>query len=94
MDPLSQIIALVKPQAVGWRMVEIHGGRTIHLEPPTVVVFGQMIEGGAAVERDDGVAFEMEEGDFMMMPLPPPWRLAVAGGGAPIDVTTIFVLEL
>ena len=85
MDPLSQIISLLKPQAVGWRVVEAHDAWTISYRPTDVVVFGQVIEGNCLVEREDGISFDLEAGDFLLMAAPPNWTMAACGGGAPVD---------
>ncbi len=85
MDPLSQILVLLKPQAVFWRIVEAHDDWTIRFMPSDIVVFGQMIEGKARVDRDDGAGLDLTEGDFMVMPAPPPWTMTGGRGGPPID---------
>ncbi|MDR3527412.1 MAG: AraC family transcriptional regulator [Rhizomicrobium sp.] len=85
MDPFSQIVALLKPQAVFWRMVEAHDAWTIRFLPSEVVVFGQVIEGAARVERDDGTSLDLAAGDFMLMAAPPPWTMVGGGGGTPVD---------
>ncbi|MGC1422817.1 MAG: AraC family transcriptional regulator [Terracidiphilus sp.] len=82
MDPLSQIIGLLKPQAVFWRVVEAHNSWTIGFRPTNIVVFGQVIEGACRVEREDGIGFELEAGDFLLMTAPPNWTMAAFGGGA------------
>jgi len=85
MDPFSQIIALLKPQAVFWRIVEAHDAWTIRFLPTEVVVFGQLIEGAARVERDDGAGLDLAAGDFLLMAAPPPWTMLGGGGAAPVD---------
>ena len=85
MDPLSQIIGLLKPQAVGWRVVEAHNAWTIQFRPTHVVVFGQLIEGSCHVEREDGIHFELDAGDFMLMAAPPNWTMSALGGGNAVD---------
>ena len=60
MDPLSQIIGLLKPQAVFWRVIEAHDAWTIGFRPTNVVVFGQVIEGACHVEREDGISFDLD----------------------------------
>jgi AraC-like DNA-binding protein len=85
MDPLSQIILLLKPQAVFWRLVEAHDCWTIRFLPSDVVVFGQMIEGAGRVERDDGAGLDLMAGDFLLMAGPPPWTMTGGGGGVPVD---------
>ncbi len=82
MDPLSQIIGLLKPQAVFWRVVEAHHAWTIRFRPTNIVVFGQIIEGACHVEREDGIRFDLEAGDFLLMAAPPHWTMAAFGGGA------------
>ena len=78
---LFQIIRLLKPQAVFWRVVEAHDAWTIAFRPTNVVVFGQIIEGACRVEREDGIGFDLEAGDFMLMAAPPNWTMAACGGG-------------
>ncbi len=90
MDPFSQIIALLKPQAVFWRVIEAHDDWTIAFNPSSVVVFGQLIEGSARVERPDGLVFDAQAGDFMLMPLPPPWTMSGGRGGPPIDFKAVL----
>lgn len=82
MDPFSQIIGLLKPQAVFWRLVEAHNSWTIGFRPTNIVVFGLVIEGACHVEREDGISFELEAGDFLLMAAPPNWTMAAFGGGA------------
>ncbi len=90
MDPLSQILMLLKPKAVFWRMVEAHGSWTIRFMPSDIVVFGQLLEGRARLDRDDGAGLDLEAGDFMVMPAPPPWTMTGGGGGTPIDFKAVI----
>lgn len=89
MDPFSQIIDLLKPQAVGWRVVEAHNAWTIGFRPTNVVVFGQIIEGACHVEREDGVNFDLASGDFMLMAGPPNWTMAAYGGRVAVDFKAV-----
>ncbi len=85
MDPFSQIIGLLKPQAIFWHVVEAHDDWTIRFQPTDIVVFGQMIEGAARVERYDSAGVDLAEGDFMVMPAPPPWMMTGGKGGLPVN---------
>jgi AraC-like DNA-binding protein len=85
LDPLSQIIGLLKPQAVFWRVVEAHDAWKISFHPTNIVVFGQIIEGACHVEREDGISFDIEAGDFLLMAAPPNWTMAALGGGIAVD---------
>lgn len=90
MDPLSQIVGLLKPQAVGWRVIEAHDAWTISFHPTNVVVFGQMIQGRCQIQREDGISFEAETGDFLLMAAPPNWSLTAFGGGQPVDFEAVI----
>ncbi len=90
MDPFSQIIALLRPQAVFWQIIEAHDDWTISFNPSSVVVFGQLLEGRARIERPDGIGCEAEVGDFMLMPLPPPWAMSAGNGAPPIDLKQVM----
>jgi AraC-like DNA-binding protein len=90
MDPLSQVIGLLKPQAVFWRVIEAHDAWTISFRPTNVVVFGQVIEGTCHVEREDGTSFDLEAGDFMLMAAPPNWTMAAFGGGTAVDFRAVI----
>jgi AraC-like DNA-binding protein len=89
MDPLSQIIGLLKPQAVFWRVVEAHDAWRIGFNPTNIVVFGQVIEGACHVEREDGIRFDLDAGDFMLMAAPPNWTMAAFGGGVAVDFNDV-----
>jgi len=88
-DPLSQIIGLLKPQAIFWRVVEAHDAWTIGFRPTHIVVFGQIIEGACHVEREDGISFDLQAGDFMLMAAPPNWTMAALGGGISVDFNAV-----
>jgi AraC-like DNA-binding protein len=89
MDPMSQIIQLLKPKAIFWRVVEAQGSWTISFNPTNIVVFGQMIEGSCRVKRQDGISFDAAAGDFILMAAPPKWTMAISGGGVAIDFDAV-----
>ena len=80
-DPLSQLIALLRPQALQWRVVEAHNAWTLRFPAVNAVVFGQVLEGTIHVERADGLRFDLRSGDFMLMATPPNWSARPPGGG-------------
>ncbi len=90
MDPLSQVITLLKPQAVFWRVVEAHDAWTIQFRPTNIVVFGQIIEGACRVEREDGIGLDLVAGDFMLMAAPPNWTMTAFGGGIAVDFASVI----
>lgn len=89
MDPMSQIIQLLKPKAIFWRVVEAHDAWTISFNPTNIVVFGQMIEGACHVKRQDGISFDLEPGDFILMAAPPKWTMAAYSGHIAVDFDAV-----
>ena len=85
LDPFSQVIILLKPQAVFWRIVEAHDSWTIGFNATNHVVLGQILEGVCTVEREDGVRFDLQAGDFMLMVAPGKWTMSALGGGIPVE---------
>src|SRR5262245_23557182 len=90
MDPLSQVIGLLRPREPFWRAVEAHGSWSIRYQPANVIVFGQMLAGVASIQREDGVGFTIEHGDFLLMMDPPTWRMRVGENGDELDYKTVI----
>ena len=59
MDPLSQAIALLKPEAKAWRVFEAHDAWSVRFPETDLVVFGQIIEGTCEVRLADGAALDL-----------------------------------
>lgn len=88
MDPLSQIMRILRPQGAYWRVVEAHDDWEIRYQPANVVVFGQILAGAAIVRREDGIEFNVEAGDFLLMVDPPNWQMTAGTGGIALDYKT------
>lgn len=74
MDPLSQVICLIRPSELTWRMITVRAPWGIRFPAVEAVVFGQMIEGTCTLERGR-VRLTLHPGDFMMMACPPEWTM-------------------
>ena len=72
MDPLSQIIGLLRPRELSWRMIAVRAPWAIAFPAVEAVVFGQMIEGTCTLVRGE-TTLTLHPGDFMMMACPPDW---------------------
>jgi len=90
MDPLSQVIALLKPQALEWRVIEAHDAWSLRFPATDRVVFGQVIEGRCQVSLGDGSEFDVEAGDFLLMAAPRPWIVRTPGGAVPVDFEALI----
>lgn len=90
MDPLSQVIALLKPQALDWRVIEAHAPWSLRFPSAEVVVFGQVIEGTCDVALADGSEFGVEAGDFLLMAAPRSWIVRTPGAGSSVDFEAVI----
>jgi AraC-like DNA-binding protein len=86
MDPLSQVIALTKPQAVAWRMIEGHDAWAIAFPQTELVAFGQLIEGRCEIVPADGQPRDFEAGDFLLLAAPRPWTARTSRHATPVDL--------
>ena len=89
MDPLSQVISLLRPRELSWRMIAVREPWAIRFPAVEAVVFGQMIEGTCTLERGE-VQLELRPGDFMMMARPPEWTMRSGPEVEPINLKVLF----
>ena len=90
MDPLSQVIGLLKPQAVAWRVIEAHNGWRLRLPTADLVVFGQAIQGRCHATLADGRRLDVEAGDFLLMPAPRSWMISTTDTGPVVDLKALI----
>jgi AraC-like DNA-binding protein len=79
MDPLSQTIALLKPQPLAWRVFEVRAPWCIRFPATDAVIFGQLIEGLADIRLAGGSRMPFEPGDFLLMAAPSLWLMQSPG---------------
>jgi AraC-like DNA-binding protein len=90
MDPLSQIIGLLKPQAVAWRIFETHGACSLVFPTKELVAFGQMLEGVCEIELGNGTRASFAAGDFLLLAAPSEWKAHVGGGGPEVGLKELI----
>ncbi len=90
MDPLSQAIALLKPQAIAWRILEGRGDWALRAPANDFVVFGQMIEGAGEAALADGTVLALDEGDFLLMHRPRTWVARTSREAEPVDLKAVI----
>lgn len=89
MDPLSQVIGLIRPSELTWRMIAVRAPWGIRFPSVEAVVFGQMIEGTCTLERG-GMRLTLHPGDFMMMACPPEWVMRSDPQVEPLGLKAFF----
>lgn len=89
MDPLSQIIGLLRPRELNWRLITVREPWAIRFPAVEAVVFGQMIEGACTLERGE-VRLALHPGDFMIMARPPEWVMRSGPEVEPLGLKALF----
>lgn len=89
MDPLSQVIGLMRPRELTWRMISAREPWAIRFPAVEAVVFGQIIEGRCTLERGN-VRLALHPGDFMMMARPPDWVMRSSPQVEPLGLKALF----
>ncbi len=89
MDPLSQVIGLLRPRELNWRMIAVREPWAIRFPAVEAVVFGQMTEGTCTLERGE-VRLTLQPGDFMMMACPPEWVMRSGPQIQPLGLKALF----
>lgn len=91
MDPLSHVLSLLRPEEVGWNLIEGHDGWTIRFPArPDIVVFGHMISGECEVTVRGAPVCRATEGDVFLMACPPSWSMRAGTGGPIVDLKALF----
>lgn len=85
MDPLTQTIDLLRPQALLWKQMEARGDWAIRFPQNDGTVFC-LIVGGSCVFQAPGRAPKiLRDGDFLLMTSPKVWILGATEASVPID---------
>jgi len=87
-DPLSRIIALLRPRVLAWRVIEAHGSWAISLPANPVISFGQVIEGTLTVAVGDSNPIDLICGDLAFLGTTEPWVIQTGPQPRPIDFMT------
>ncbi len=91
MDPLSHVLSYLRPEEVGWNVIEGHDGWTIRFPArPDIVVFGHMLSGDCEVKIKHASVCRASQGDFFLMACPPEWSMRTATGGPSVDLKALF----
>jgi len=85
LDPLSQIIALLRPSALLWKQSDAHGRWAVRFPANKSVVFCLVAEGGCVFQAAGRPAEKLRQGDFLLMHAPSAWTLGDSVDTAAID---------
>lgn len=75
MDPLSQIVGLLRPRALVWKAARARGNWAIRYPANGGVVFCLIASGSCWLDLPSAPARRLDEGDFLLLTAPPDWVL-------------------
>jgi AraC-like DNA-binding protein len=84
MDPLSQALQLLGPQALTWKEAECRGDWGLRFPAHAGAAFCLVATGSCRLERAGEPPIRLAAGDFVLLTAPPAWTLSE---GAPKEIT-------
>lgn len=90
MDPLTQIIELLRPRALSWKYVESKGDWALGFPENAGIVFGLLLDGVCDLILPGVEARTMQAGDFLLMASPRSWLLRSGAEVDAIDFESIY----
>lgn len=84
MDPLSQLIDLLKPRALLWKRLTTRGDWSWRFPPDKGVIFGFVVTGNCVFSSPGVEDRHLGPTDCLLMISPPEWTLS-GGGKAPVE---------
>jgi len=85
MDPLAETIALLRPEALLWKEMEVTGDWAIRFPASSGVVFAMVAKGRCVFQTSGREPREMRDGDFLLMWAPCDWILGRDEASTPHD---------
>ena len=85
MDPLTQTIALLRPQGLLWKQAEARGDWAVRYPANKGAVFCLVASGGCVFQMPGRGPSSLQAGDFLLLTAPPEWTLASRNEVTPID---------
>jgi len=87
LDPLSQIIALLRPSTLLWKQTDAYGHWAVRFPANSSVVFCLVAEGGCLFQAQGRSSETLREGDFLLMHAPSVWTLGDSAETTAVDFT-------
>ena len=92
MDPLSDMLSLLKPRGYGFRGVDAGGAWCIPIPADEVVRCYAILSGGCRLDLDGAPPLALAAGDFVLLPHGQALRLGSGADAPPTDLDTLIAL--
>jgi AraC-like DNA-binding protein len=84
-DPLDQIVALLRPKALLWKQMEANGDWTVRYPASRGIVFCFVVAGRCRLDVAGQASRWVEAGEFILLVAPPRWTLGTGSKVRPVD---------
>src|SRR3984957_19079540 len=74
-DPLTQLVELLRPRALLWKHVVGQGAWAWQMPSDSGVIFGRVVSGSCRFDLPDGGGGELDQGDYVLLNAPSAWIL-------------------
>ncbi len=91
MDPLTQVIGLLRPNALLWKQLVASGAWSVRFPANDHVVFCLIGSGSCVCQLADGQRRVLHEGDFLLLAAPSVWSLGSGDDVVPVDLESAHV---
>jgi AraC-like DNA-binding protein len=85
LDPLTQTIALLRPQGLLWKQGEARGDWAVRFPANRGAVFCLVAGGSCMFQMPERAPSRLCEGDFLLLTAPPAWTLGSGHEVVPVD---------
>ena len=91
MDPLTQVIGLLRPNTLLWKQLAASGAWGVRFPANDDVVFCIIGSGSCVCQLAGEQRRVLREGDFLLLAAPPVWGLGSGDDVVPVDLETAHV---
>jgi len=89
LEPLTQLIELLRPRALDLKNLEGRGNWVLCFPADKNIVFGLVMSGSCRFEAAGHPSVQLDAGDFLLMSAPPPWTLSKGEAGDFFEFDTL-----
>lgn len=90
MDPLTQLVALLRPRALLWKQMIATGEWAVRFPPNDGVAFCVVARGRAVFQARGRAPMVLGAGDFLLLTAPPAWTLGSSETAVPANYATVY----
>lgn len=91
MDPLTQIIEMIRPTALKWKNIRGFGDWALQFPDDDGFIFGIVTVGSCSITLPSGATTTLSRGDYLLMREPKAWMTSYGTSGEEYKFSSIYV---